>query len=109
MPLAIQPPEDTCFCIFVVPGSRALGTSDSDFSNVQTSSFNFVEHKHVESCADKIFFAANGKLGSLAGGLLHIPDVKPAMSAEEVKQKHVELMHRTVESKRTCIRLFTAL
>lgn len=96
--MAMCPPSGTPIHIFTARASEPLGTSDTDFSNVKVE--NYCDGELAASTMN-YFYACTGKLGTLSGGLLHIPDLREQLTVDAVKEMREEEIAEKLSEKRT--------
>ncbi len=77
-----------------------LGSSDQDFSNVHVENYN-IDDGQTQACTSELFFACTGKLGTLAQGLLHLPDDRHSLTSGALQQLRVTESEEALEKKRT--------
>lgn len=96
----MHPPPGTHLYVFNIPAVMPLGCSDQDFSNVHVGSYNF-DDGQSQACTSELFFACTGKLGTLAQGLLHLPDDRQPLTSGALQELRVAESEEAMEKKRT--------
>lgn len=84
--------------IFILPAKGPLGQDESNYDHVKIHRFT-ADGEEVESIG-KVKFASSGKMGALAGGLLHLADHREKATREEVVQMQKESVSSNLEKKR---------
>lgn len=88
--------------VFIIPSTGILGTSEDDYSLVTVKKIEPTA-EHMESASNIAFFS-NGKLGTLHGGLLHLPDYRQVMSAKDIEQLQIQQVDTELARKRQGIK-----
>lgn len=83
---------------FVLPAKGPLGQDESNYDHVKIHRFT-PDGEEIESIGE-VKFASSGKMGALAGGLLHLADHREKATREEVIQMQKQSVSRTLEKKR---------
>lgn len=96
MPLALRNMESPLFTAIIPDGP--LGSDDKDFSNV---SWGYVMGNGQTGEDISVGVFATGKLGGLQGGLLHLADLRKALSGEDVMELGQSDVQSQVSKKRT--------
>lgn len=97
MPLNLHPNSKQLF-IIEIPSESSLGTSDSDFSNVKIWLVD-LDGNHV--CEPPVHICANGKLGTLKGGLLHLSDARDVLTKQDLQKLAIQDTSGILYKKRT--------
>ena len=83
---------------FIVPSERSLGTSDTNYDNVQIKWFT-AAGETIEGDGG-VKFTSIGKLGALTGGLLNIADWRKEPSQEDLQDMHKNIASTQLRHKR---------
>ena len=102
MPRHLRPPSGADIYMFCLPSTLPLGESDTDFCNVEIRTFDPDTNPDPLPCSSsQVFIAHSGKLGTLTGGLLHVPDERDDLTPTKVKQMRADEVEERVAKKRT--------
>lgn len=99
MPLSLHPSNKQVYVI-EIPSDSSLGRSDADFSNINHWLVD-MEGNHL--CNPMVQVFANGKLGTLKGGLLHLSDARSVLSKEDLCDLAMEDTSVRLTNKRTFV------
>ena len=92
--------------IFTVPSTDPLGDCDTTYGNVKIK--HWKPQGYQDSCGS-VKFASASKIGSLAGGLLHLADLRVKATKEDLIQHQKDRVSDQVEAKRPAALNHTAL
>lgn len=82
IPLSMQV-EDHIW-IFKVPSQQPLGDTERDYCNVEVQRYELKTEAITVPEDGAIGYFSVGRLGALTGGLLHVADVRQAMTQEDI-------------------------
>ena len=78
-----------------------LGTNEKDFSNVEWACLDMKTDKMLDEIDVQVF--ANGRLGGLTGGLMHLADLRSALTSEDVNGLAIASARSSLDNKRTVL------